>query len=164
MYILGLGEAWSRISWECGKWETQTPTYGYYSLCCTPEYYTYLAWIEQFYSKLLVWLTDWLGMLRFVMDRRTRRALRLLSPLGTHTCYHSIHLTQISPLINSLKTISINCGQFTKKGVGHCSVDSLIRLATLPPQVGTTRREEGEGAGAAGPEVKIIIIVQIIQM
>ena len=110
-------------------------------------------------------LTDW-GMLRFVMDRRTRRALRLLSPLGTHTCYHSIHLTQISPLINLMKTISINCGEFTKKGVGHCSVDSLIRLATLPPQVGTTRREEGEGegAGAAGPEVKIIIIVQIIQM
>ena len=109
MYILGLEEAWSRISWECGKWETQTPTYGYYSLCCTPEYYTYLAWIEQFYSKLLVWLTDWLGMLRFVMDRRTRRALRLFSPLGTHTCYHSIHLTQISPLINLMKTISINC-------------------------------------------------------
>ena len=63
-----------------------------------------------------------------------------------------------------MKTISINCGEFTKKGVGHCSVDSLIRLVTLPPQVGTTRREEGEGAGAAGPEVKIIIIVQIIQM
>ena len=62
-----------------------------------------------------------------------------------------------------MKTISINCVQFTKKGVGHCSVDSLIRLVTLPPQVGTTGREE-EGEGAAGPEVKIIIIVQIIQM
>ena len=64
-----------------------------------------------------------------------------------------------------MKTISINCVQFTKKGVGHCSVDSLIRLVTLPPQVGTTgREEEGEGEGSAGPEVKIIIIVQIIQM
>ena len=63
-----------------------------------------------------------------------------------------------------MKTISINCGQFTKKGVGHCSVDSLIRMATLPPQVGITRRGRWGEVQEEEVEVKIISIVQIIQM
>ena len=97
MYILGLGEAWSRISWECGKWETQTPTYGYYSLCCTPEYYTYLAWIEQFYSKLLVWLTDWLGDVEICDGQEDTESIKtLLSPGNPHLLPLNTSYTDIS--------------------------------------------------------------------
>ena len=104
-------------------------------------------------------------MLRFVMDRRRGTALTLLSPGNPHLLPLNTSYTDISADKFDENNFYQLCLQFTKKGVGHCSVDSLIRLVTLPPQVGTTRREEGgRGREAAGPEVKIIIIVQIIQM
>ena len=166
MYILGLEEAWSRISWECGKWETQTPTYCH----CTPQYYLLLsAGFNNFIpsscsARLADWLVWWWDLWRTGAQELRRTALTLLSPGNPHLLPLNTSYTDISADKFDENNFYQLCSQFTKKGVGHCSVDSLIRLATLPPQVGTTRREEGEGAGAAGPEVKIIIIVQIIQM
>ena len=140
------------------------------NILCTPQYYLLLsAGFNNFIpsscsAQLAGWLAWWWDLWRTGAQELRRTALTLLSPGNPHLLPLNTSYTDISAdkfdenNFYQLWTVykerggTLFCWQLDK--TGH------------PAPPGRNHQEGGGGRGreAAGPEVKIIIIVEIIQM